>query len=130
MRKLKEFRGEAAIEAMGDILEPATIILGDGHIKELVQGKASRVKTITYALKTYKREVLQIMAVLDGVDINNEEEYTEYTNGVNILTLPIKLLELLNDPELQSLFTSQEWMEGVIASTPVSESSQEVETLQ
>ena len=50
-------------------------------------------------LKAHKREAIQIMAILDG---EKPETY-----DLNLLKIPMKMLEIVNDPEIQSLFTYQ-----------------------
>lgn len=119
MRKLSEFRGDEAIEVLADLIEPATTILSDPEARGIV-GDGSKVKIITYILKHHKESVLQIMAVLDGVDITDKKAYTDFKKSVNILTLPVNLLAILNDPDVQSLFQSQGLTMGVQSSTPAS----------
>lgn len=127
MKRLSEYRGEQAIEVMGDILEPATIIMGDPEIRKLNDESTSKVKIVKYILKNHRESVLQIMAVLDGVDIDDKKAYEDYRKSVNFFTLPMNLLSILNDPDVQSLFTSQGQMMGSTFSTPASEKSQENE---
>lgn len=99
--KLSEYRGEDAIELLADILEPTSSILADAEIIALIRGGGKKIDGVKIALKRYKREVLEILAVLEGepVDI--------FAEKCNILTLPAKLLEILNDDELVSFFISQ-----------------------
>ena len=61
--------------------------------------KQNRLKAIGMAIRNHKESVITILALLDGVPV---EEYK-----FNALTLPLKILQLLNDPELLQLFTSQ-----------------------
>lgn len=125
MKRLSEYRGEQAIEVMGDILEPATIIMGDPEIRKLNDDSASKVKIVKYILKNHRESVLQIMAVLDGVDVDDKKAYEDYRKSVNFFTLPMNLLSILNDPDVQSLFTSQGQMMDSTFSTPASEKLQE-----
>ena len=57
-----------------------------------------------YIIKNHKKEIVEIMARLDGKDPAN------YT--VNFFTLPMKVLEILNDPGIIDLFTSQGQNDG------------------
>lgn len=100
--RLSEVKGEAALDLLADIIEPATEIMSDPKVKDLVKAKnkGAIVKTL---IKNHKKSIIEILATIDGVPV---DEY-----DVNVFTLPIKLLELFNDPELVSFFTSQEWME-------------------
>ena len=106
--KLSEIKGEAALDLLVDIIDPASKIMSDPDIKKLVgaKNKSAIIKTL---IKNHKPEIIEILAIIDGVPV---EEYE-----VNVFTLPLKLLELLNDPELVSFFTSQEWMEDQTSST-------------
>lgn len=100
--KLSEIKGEAALDFLADIIEPATEIMTDPNMKVLIKAK-NKGAIIKSLIKDHKKSIIEILAALDGVPV---EEYQ-----VNVLTLPIKLLELLNDKELMSFFTSQELME-------------------
>ena len=95
--KLSEYQGEAALELLADLIEPAGEIMSDKEIGEVF--KKNRFKAIGLAIKNHKKAVMQIMAVLDGVPV---DEYK-----CNVFTLPAKILELLNDPDLIQLFQYQ-----------------------
>lgn len=95
--KLSEYQGEAALDLLADMIEPAGEIMSDKEIGEVF--KENRFKAIGLAIKNHKKAVMQILAVLDGVPV---EEYK-----CNVFSLPVKILELLNDPELVQLFTYQ-----------------------
>ena len=58
-----------------------------------------RMKAAQHAIKNHKKAIIAIMAATAGA---KPEDYE-----VNLLTLPMKLLEILNDPEVISLFPSQ-----------------------
>ena len=95
--KLSEYQGEAALDLLADLIEPAGEIMSDNEIGEVF--KKNRFKAIGLSIKNHKKAVMQIMATMDGVSV---EEYK-----CNVFTLPVKILELLNDPALVQLFTSQ-----------------------
>ena len=101
--KLTEFKNEDAIELLADILEPTALILGDEKTKQdmidVRSGKKTRAKAVSSVIKRHKKETIEILARLDGKDPKN------YT--CNILVLPQKILEIINDEELASFFTSQ-----------------------
>lgn len=101
--KLTEFRGEDAIELLADILEPTALILGDEATRKLVKDaqakKITKVKAISKVIKKHKKEIVEILARLDGQDPK--------TYDCNILVLPQKVLDIVNDKELASFFTSQ-----------------------
>lgn len=114
--KLSEIKGEAALDFLADIIEPATEIMTDPNMKVLIKAK-NKGAIIKSLIKDHKKSIIEILAALDGVPV---EEYQ-----VNVLTLPIKLLELLNDKELMSFFTSQVSMEGQTLSTEPMENIEE-----
>ena len=96
--KLSEIKGEAALDALADLIEPATEIMTDVHFVKCIKDN-NRVKAVKLAIKNHKKAIITILAVLDG---KKPEEYE-----VNILTLPSKLMELANDPDVVSLFQLQ-----------------------
>ena len=95
--KLSEYQGEAALDILANLIEPAGDIMSDKEIGEVF--KENRFRAIGLAIKNHKKAVMQILATMDGVPV---EEYK-----CNVLTLPMKILELLNDPDLIHLFTYQ-----------------------
>lgn len=97
--RLSDYRGEDAIELLADIIEPASEIFGDTEFRDAVRGGASKVSIVKMVLKKHKKEVLHIMATIDGED---PDEYMP-----NVLTLPVKLIDMLNDEEFMQLFQLQ-----------------------
>lgn len=95
--KLSEYQGEAALDILAELIEPAGEIMADKEIGEVF--KQNRFKAIGLAIKNHKKAVMQILATMDGIPV---EEYK-----CNVFTLPVKILEVLNDPELVQLFTYQ-----------------------
>ena len=107
MKKLSDFKGEDAIEIFAEIVEPISLIVADPEVQKLrdeTKGKDKKVpvgRYVSIALKNHKREVIQILATLNEMPI---DEFESKLNGAN---LPILLVSLINDPEIMSLFTSQ-----------------------
>lgn len=96
--KLSDYKGEDALEVLGDLIEPAAAIFGDPEFrKEYSNG--TKAKAAKFALKNHARHVLEIMAALERQD---PDEYKP-----DLLALPTMLLDILNDPELVRLFQSQ-----------------------
>ena len=95
--KLSEYQGEAALDILAELIEPAGEIMSDKQIGDVF--KENRFKAIGLAIRNHKKAVIQIMATMDGVPV---DEYK-----CNVFTLPVKILELLNDPALVQLFTYQ-----------------------
>lgn len=98
--KLSEIKGERALEVLADLIEPVAEILGDKEIGAVFQSGKAPAKAIKLALKNHKKAVLAMMAAIDGED---PETYQP-----SLVVLPKWLLDLLNDPEVQKLFASQE----------------------
>ena len=112
--KLSEFKDDAALDLIADIIEPATEILADPAIKEAFS--RSKIAAIKVAIKSHKNAIREIVARLDG---KNPEEY-----HLTALSLPVKLLSLLNDPELQQLFTLSGQTEDETACSSASENTE------
>lgn len=94
--RLSDYQDEAALDLLADLIEPASEILGDEAVKEAaVSGKTWRA--VAVAIKNHKKSVLRVLAALDGVPA---KEY-----HCNVMTLPAKLVELFDDPDIAQLFT-------------------------
>lgn len=93
----RELTNEESLELFADLVEPVGEILFDEEVrKALSENKA--LKAIKLAIKRHKRRIIEALALIDGVPV---EDYK-----VNVLTLPMKLMEFVNKPEFQELFTS------------------------
>ena len=111
--KLSEYRGEDALEVLAELLEPAVEILADADIAAAWRDKnpnktrgQKQLKAVSIAIKKHKEAVIAILAALD------HETPDEYREKINVVTLPKKLLEVLNDKDLRNFFTSQEQTKG------------------
>lgn len=114
--KLSEIKGEAAIEVIAQIIEPATEIMTDKEFVSVARQK-NIPKAASIALANHKRAVLTILAALDGED--------PATYNPSLLSIPAKLLELFNDPELMSLFQSPDQLSDSPSSGPRSENTED-----
>lgn len=99
MRKLSEYKNEEALDVLADIIDPVIEILADKGIAKLQRMKVPKLKLAQYIIKNHKESTLRILARL------NDVPYEEYE--CNIFTLPMQILELLNDEELIRFFNSQ-----------------------
>ena len=105
MRKLSEIQNEEALDVLADLLDPIAELSKDKEITKPdvdVNGRKipkSRLEKIKIAIKRHKRAVMQILAILDGVPL---EEYS-----INLIQLPLKVYELLNDEDMMAFFQSQ-----------------------
>ena len=95
MRKLSEIKGEEALDVLAEIIEPAAQIFTDENVKEALKS-GSRIKAVKIILKDHKKAIITLMATLEETPV---EEYKP-----TLLALPALIIEVLNDPELNSLF--------------------------
>lgn len=96
--KLSDIKGEKAIDVLAEIIEPLAEIFSDPEVAEAGR-KQSKAKAVSVALKKHKEKVLYVLAVLD------EEDPETYSPS--LVSLPAKVLDILADPEVSELFTSQ-----------------------
>lgn len=97
--KISDYRGEDAIELLADLIEPVSFIIGDDEFRDKARAGVAPLGLAKYVLKAHKREVLEILARIDGKDPK------DYKPG--IFELPSRVMELFNDEDFMSLFTSQ-----------------------
>ncbi len=126
--KLSEYKDEQALDVLAEIIEPAAYIMADPDIRAKVKidkeegvekSKTDVLGIVKIILKKHKKEIIEILAAVDGVPV---EEY-----HCNVFTLPVKIIELLNDKELIGFFTSQALMEDESASIAPTENTEENE---
>lgn len=97
--RLSDIKGEAALDVFVNIIDPASEILTDNELQRLVNANATRMELVKLAIKNHKKAVIEILAALEG---KTPDEYE-----ISVLTLPAKLIEIFNDPELVNLFQLQ-----------------------
>lgn len=97
MKKLSEYENEEALDLLADILEPVAHIFADKDFVAQIQ--TNKMSAIQHVIRNHKSDVLTIMARLEGVPV---DEYQ-----CTIFTLPLTLLEIMNDPDLLDFFKSQ-----------------------
>lgn len=117
--KLSDYKGEDALELLADILEPAAEIFGDKELGEMYKGGVTVIQLVAKAIKKHKGAVLAILAAAEG---KSADEY-----DCNVLTLPAKIMELLNDKELKPFFTVLAGQNGGNASGSATENTEETE---
>lgn len=98
MKKLSDYKDEEALDLLADILEPAVAIMADPGVRDAAK-TSNKIKIAKVVIKNHKPEVMEIMATLEGVSVKDFH--------CNIFTLPAKIMEILNDKELMTVFTSQ-----------------------
>lgn len=97
--RLSDYKDEEALDLLVELIEPAAEIFSDKEIAELMRNNGTPTSAVKLAIKNHKKSVIQILATLEGVPV---EQY-----HCNIFTLPIALLDILNDKDLMNFFSSQ-----------------------
>ena len=115
--KLSDYKDERALDLLADIIEPAAEIMGDKEVTEAAKGE-NMARTVSVILKRHKKAVIAVLAALDGVPV---EEY-----HCNVFSLPAKLLELFNDPDISQLFSFAGQTEEPTASGSLTENTEAV----
>lgn len=101
MKKLSEYKDEEALELLADILDPVAEIAQDKEVQEGFKKDSGKTlaQIVSLVVKGHTEAVMRIMAALDGVPF---EDY-----HCNVLTLPMTLMQIINDPDLRAFFVSQ-----------------------
>lgn len=113
---LSEVRGEAALELLADVMEPASVILDDAEVKASFQVEKNRFRTAAIVLKRHKKEMLEILA---AVNLTPIEDYKP--NPYEVMKSTI---DVLSDPGLTDFFGSQAPKKAAGSSGPASESTE------
>lgn len=103
--KISDFKGEKALDFIGDIIEPASKIFSDDVVRSLFtpeknSEKKTKAAVTKHICKNYPAETIEILAALEEVE---PEKYEG-----NPVTIAMQVFEILNDPDLMSVFTSSE----------------------
>lgn len=94
--RLSEIEDDRAFDVLADIIDPLSEICAD---KSVIDGfRKNRLGGVKLLLKSHRKSIIEIFAAIEGVPVS------EYK--INLITLPLKILEALNDPQLVELFTS------------------------
>ena len=97
--RLTDFENEAALDLLAELIEPATEIMNDKNIVQIVRSGKPVIFAVKEILKTHKKAAMQIVAAMHGKDVTEVR--------FNVLTLTKDLLDLMNDPDIQAVFISQ-----------------------
>ena len=120
MKRLSEYKNEAALDLLVEIMEPASELMSDSEAVALLYSKkpGDRMKGVTQMIKAHERAVIAILAALDGVPVDQYE--------CGLFTLPTRLLEILNDKELLGFFMDQQMSNIETLSSSAMENTEEV----
>lgn len=119
MKRLSEYKNEAALDLLVEIMEPASELMSDSEAVALLYSKkpGDRMKGVTQMIKAHERAVIQILAALDGVPVDQYE--------CGFFTLPTRLLEILNDKELLGFFMDQQMPNTETPSSSATENTED-----
>lgn len=117
--KLSEFKNEAAVDVLADLLEPASTICSDAELVKAVREKQPILKIAQIALKKHQKAVVEVLAIINGVSVDEFE-----CTPVSILN---DLLGVLNDAELVEFFMLQGRTRAESNSGSAMESTKELE---
>lgn len=119
MKRLSEYKNEAALDLLVEIMEPASELMSDKDAVALLYSKkpGDRMKGVTQMIKEHKGAVMSILAALDGVPVDQYE--------CGFFMLPARLLEVLNDKELLSFFMEQQTQNSEKSSSSAMENIEE-----
>lgn len=100
--RLSDIKGEEAFDVLEEIIDPIAHIAADEKIAEVKKQKgATRLDIARYIMKNHRREIITILASLE------RKPYDEYLKEVDLFKLPMQIMDLINDPQVLSLFQSQ-----------------------
>lgn len=99
--RLSEIKGDKAFEVMADLMTPIKELAFDKEL--LAAGEDSYFDAVQIALRKHPKALKDILAILDLKDPKTYE--------VSLALIPTKVMELVNDPDIQILFTSQSQMD-------------------
>ena len=115
MKKLSEYKDEEALDLLADLIEPSEAVFGD---KDVLNAYGDSMwKAVKVAIKKHKKEVMEIMAILDGIPVEDLH--------INVLSLPIKVMEVISDKDLVNFFVSQSQNMESTSSGSVTENTSE-----
>lgn len=101
IKNLADVKGDAALDLVADLIDPVTEIMSDPAVAAAYRGTekepGSKAKAIKVAIKTHKKAITTILALMDEEDPKTYEP--------SAMVIPVRLLQILNDPDMNSLFT-------------------------
>ena len=93
MKRLSDYKGEAAIDLWADLLESASVIFTDPEVRKALD--APKAEIAKNMLKLHRKEVCDMLLTIDKTPID----------GLNILIRLVSLLnEISSDPDLADFF--------------------------
>lgn len=115
--RLSDYKNEEAIDVLADMIEPAAMIMTDPKVADMFNSGKPRILLVKYALKEHKKNVIELVAALH----RQKPKELKFT----MISLVKDLLDVMNDPELQSVFTLQGQNSESMSSGSAMESTEE-----
>lgn len=113
--KLSEIKGERALDVIADLIEPVSVMVQDEEFKLIIRS-GDKIKVVKYLLKEHKREILQMLALINGEDPETYEP--------TLIQLPMMVMELFDDPDVMNLFGLQDQSKELASSGPATENTE------
>lgn len=98
--RLSNYKGDKALDLLVDLIDPIGEIASDPALIKCLQGQDIK-GAAKLMLKEHRKAVIEVLSTLEG------ETPEAYMKRVNVMTLPMALIDLMNDPELIELFRYQ-----------------------
>lgn len=111
--KLFEATGEEAVVLLADLIMPVLDLTDDADVVGCFR-TGQKLKGIRLMMKNHPRAVLELLAICEGIPV---EEYKP-----TAVVIPIKLLQILNHPDVSQLFFTQV-QTGASSSLPAMETT-------
>jgi len=100
--KLSDVKDEEALDLLANILDPLSVIMTDKDFVDIIRSGKPKLLAAKTAIKSHKKELIEVIAAM------HEKSPEEY--HFTVISLTRDVLDILNDPELQVVFTSQSQM--------------------
>ena len=123
--RLSDIKGVDALDVIADILDPVTTIAADEEVQKVISERKPYIIMAQVILKRQKEAILEVLAIL------NQQDPKDFKPS--LIELPIMLVQLIKDvkenKELADLFLSQEMTTASVSSFPVTQNTEETETM-
>lgn len=97
--RLSEIKGESALDTLAELMEPIAEVMGDEEIVELMNSGKPKILIVNKAIKNHKDAVITALSLLE------QQDKEEFLANLTLAKLPVMLLDVINDPDIQPLFT-------------------------
>lgn len=99
---LTDFKGEAALDLIANIIEPISVIVDDEAVKSLLTSGTDSKELLaltTYLLREHKKEILEILAATEGKKVKDCDFtilslFKDVNNLVKMITEDDELVEV------------------------------------